>query len=683
MGEYTAMAFYPIIALGMWSIYNDNAKVQCTHKRKVMYLIIGMLGILFCHILSIEMGIIVLLCIIAVEWKKTVKQETLMIFSEAAAFAVVFFYGMLIDAEGASVRAIVMFSLRLLAQVLQRTYDLPTALSLAAVLLLCREPFYVRDAGFLFSFTAALSLGVFSPLFALSETGIRQETGLLPHNFTRSKKKARPAKIQKGSVRKEQNALPSTHQDTLPNALQKVRERLENARLRFLQAAVKSLSACVCAVVFTMPVHMQYMYTFPVYAVFLNLLVLPLMGVTLFLGLLLLPLALLAEALIRVAEAFPLLSFAAAVFRAAARIAAFLLHLLYAFFAGLCRTSEGLPFARLVTGRAQGWQIVAFYAALLFLYLLCGRVRLRAAWRYLWILAAALLLFFRPASGLRLTVLSVGQGDGICIKSREATMFIDGGSSSKSALSEYTLLPFFLSEGIDRLDALFITHWDADHYNGILRLLSEEENALPHIEALCLPDTGGALHTEGYEKIMTAAERFHIPVYFLKEGDALNKGALSLHVLSPTAGYVSDDINEYSLVLRLCYGDFCALFTGDITGEAENALMEKAGRVDFLKVAHHGSAYSTPEALLQALSPKICAISVGAGNRYGHPASALLKRLAESGAAVYRTDTQGAICLRLPYARQKPYAAESAPDKAYMWQDAVKQKKVEIFGYLE
>ena len=89
VGEYTAMAFYPIIALGMWSIYNDNAKVQCTHKRKVMYLIIGMLGILFCHILSIEMGIIVLLCIIAVEWKKTVKQETLMIFSEAAAFAVV------------------------------------------------------------------------------------------------------------------------------------------------------------------------------------------------------------------------------------------------------------------------------------------------------------------------------------------------------------------------------------------------------------------------------------------------------------------------------------------------------------------------------------------------------------------------------------------------------------------
>ena len=107
-----------------------------------------------------------------------------------------------------------------------------------------------------------------------------------------------------------------------------------------------------------------------------------------------------------------------------------------------------------------------------------------------------------------------------------------------------------------------------------------------------------------------------------------------------------NDENEYSVCTLFSYKDHHMLFTGDLEGEAETNLLGEYGDVDVLKVAHHGSGYSTSELFLQETQPEICVISVGENNRYGHPHEDLLERLEQIGAAVFRTSKGGALTIR-------------------------------------
>ncbi|MBQ9437214.1 MAG: MBL fold metallo-hydrolase [Lachnospiraceae bacterium] len=252
-------------------------------------------------------------------------------------------------------------------------------------------------------------------------------------------------------------------------------------------------------------------------------------------------------------------------------------------------------------------------------------------------------LLFRWHPGVEITFLSVGQGDGILVQEGNFTMLVDGGSSSNNALSSQTLLPFIKCQGIQKLNLVLITHWDADHYNGIMELLESEEGKQVRVGKILLPDTGGELHNEGYEKIMEVARGRNIPIRYLKTGDLISSETIKLTVLNPNQGYVSDNINDYSIVTRLEYGAFSCLLTGDVTGEAEEMLADKVSDVMVLKVAHHGSNYSTPVEFLNSACPKYAVISVGKKNRYGHPGEELLERLEASGARIYRTDQAGAV----------------------------------------
>ena len=237
-------------------------------------------------------------------------------------------------------------------------------------------------------------------------------------------------------------------------------------------------------------------------------------------------------------------------------------------------------------------------------------------------------------------------------------ILIDGGSSSKSSVGTYQILPYLKHEGIGRLDAVFLSHEDLDHCSGVPELMEDMEKGGIGIGALFLPDIGQAGEA-AYGAIVPRAKSLNIPVTFLHGGQSLMFGEMSLACLGPEAegrAVASERINAHSMVLRLSYGDFSALFTGDVEGEGLEALKEVLRRetergdaagplsdIDLLKVSHHGSRLATDEEFLALTRPEVALISCGRNNRYGHPHEETMELLTAAGAQIFVTANTGAI----------------------------------------
>ncbi len=506
-------------------------------------------------------------------------------------------FGLMVQGGGSTIRAILMFGLHLAAESLGRTYDLLTALSAASFLLLCQSPAYAGNTGFLFSFGALSAIAVFKPLLMSGKSGQKRRTKDPPKNSW------------------QYRLLIGTG----------LRRRWEKGKYKFKEAL--SVSAVISLI--TLPVCTQRLYAFPLLSLPLNLLILPLMGFLLTGGFWLLPLG----------ELTLLFPFLEGSFILVSRGVCVMLGLIVAF----TEWADGLG-SSIFTGPSVILQVLAFYGILSLL--LWQRKRLNLPLRAAGTLLATLILLFRFHPGLEIYFLSVGQGDGIFVRDGDFTMLIDGGSTSNSRLSDYTLLPFLKYQGVQKLNLLAITHWDEDHYNGILELLESDEGRQLRVERLLLPETGEELHNINYQNILAMARSRGIPVSHLSRGSKIAHGMLSLEVMNPLPGYSSENLNDYSLVFRLGYGSFSALLTGDLTGEAETEVTKVTAPVTCLKVAHHGSDYSTPVEFLARARPEISVISVGKNNRYGHPGKELLERLEEIGTRLYRTDEQGAVTIR-------------------------------------
>ena len=270
-------------------------------------------------------------------------------------------------------------------------------------------------------------------------------------------------------------------------------------------------------------------------------------------------------------------------------------------------------------------------------------------WKILWITAALSILFLRPTDGLAITVLDVGQGDCIHIRNDSGKHYlIDGGSTSKREVENYQITPYLKSQGAERLAAVFVTHADADHCNGILQLLAEANYGGVKIDYLILPDIGADSRKENYLELQKTAEEQGIPIKYMSRGEYITDGSLRITCLHPLKGYAAEDVNGASLVLQLVYGKFRGLFAGDVEGEGETVLEEYIRKRDdrdvtYLKVAHHGSRNSTKEELLQIIKPEMAVISCASGNAYGHPHKEALERLRACGCKVYVTKDSGAV----------------------------------------
>jgi competence protein ComEC len=259
-----------------------------------------------------------------------------------------------------------------------------------------------------------------------------------------------------------------------------------------------------------------------------------------------------------------------------------------------------------------------------------------------------LAVFYFPDDQLHLVFCDVGQGDAILIRKGFNQVLIDGGPDERVLQCLSDNLPFW-----DRtIEMIVLTHPQADHLTGLIsvleryrvqsavvnNLVNDTERFWVFREAL-LAGEAEIYHPQAGERIKLAD--LDLAVLWPKErlGDALVwQREASESVLG--ASTYTGDLNETSVVLKLSYGDLDALLTGDIGQQTEKEI--EAGDIEILKVAHHGSKYSTSEEFLEKVKPKLAVISVGK-NRFGHPTGEVLERLLSVGAKILRTDQAGEI----------------------------------------
>jgi competence protein ComEC len=247
----------------------------------------------------------------------------------------------------------------------------------------------------------------------------------------------------------------------------------------------------------------------------------------------------------------------------------------------------------------------------------------------------------KPAGKLRVDFLDVGQGDSTLITSPAGkTVLIDGGLHEAGP----GVVTFLAGRGIDTLDLLLLTHRHADHLSG-LQAVVEKNGARLFMDA---PFPHGI---PAYDRLLQALEHKHVPIRQAQQGRAIDLGGgARLTLLGPPEPPITDsrsDVNANSVVSRLDCGKVGILFAADAEAQTERWLLDSQANLHaaVLKVAHHGSRYSTTPKFLQAVQPLIAVISVGAGNEYHHPDSQTLGRFERMGIRVFRTDLDGPIAI--------------------------------------
>ncbi len=519
--------------------------------------------------------------------------------SAAISIVIMYLYGVMCGMSTSAFRAILMFSVRLLADMIGRTYDMLSALSLAAIMLLVDQPLYIRHSGFLMSFGAILAIGYILPAF--------------------------PEVLKKGKL--------------------------------------KFISASLAISLVTFPVYISCYYTFPVYSIVINLMIIPLVSLLMLFGILCIVLG--------------------AILAPLGVLAGYVDHFILKWFLMCCNAGDMLPGNTWYIGAKERWQIALYLVTLIVFVaamhykdsiarLFKTEERFVNIARYAVLVAGFLILCIRIQPPLKITAVDVGQGDGIVIETKYFKCLIDGGSTSKTELAKYSLVPFLSYEGIGALDAVILTHEDEDHMSGILEIMDmmEQRKGNIRIKNLILPNIDEVSKGDNYRSLVKRAEELAIPVSYIKQGDEISLGGnacdgrrqgqdslhrgMKLKCIGPVSGMITNEPNAYSTILLLKYGNFSALFTGDVEGSGQDNLKayirdnsEEFSDLTLLKVAHHGSEYTTDEEFLNLLKPRVSLISCGENNRYGHPHEALIDRLETVGTRIYRTDQCGAVTINV------------------------------------
>ncbi|HCW51217.1 MAG TPA: MBL fold metallo-hydrolase [Clostridiales bacterium] len=237
--------------------------------------------------------------------------------------------------------------------------------------------------------------------------------------------------------------------------------------------------------------------------------------------------------------------------------------------------------------------------------------------------------------------LDVGQADASFVRTPGGKVIvIDTGDSPDDVVG------FLRAKGVERVDVLVLSHPHADHIGGALRILEEFEVGV-------LYDSGFVHPTWVYEETLAKAlelrDAGRLTYVAARAGQVLEVDpSVSVTVLHPEEP-LGDEANDASVVLKMVFGSFSVLFTGDIEEAGERAALARSAElgVDLgatvLKVAHHGSRTSTGPEFLEAVHPEVAVIQAGRDNPYGHPSPVVLRRLSEAGVTVYVTASHGTV----------------------------------------
>lgn len=482
------------------------------------------------------------------------------------AFMIMIAYGMMTGNSVSTLRAICMFLLSVGAQMLGRSYDMPTALAMAAILILLESPAYLYNSSFQLSFGAVMGVGLVTPVIL---------------EFLKVKK-------------------------------------------RWL----RNLMSSVIVQMVTLPIVLYTYGEVSVIGIFLNLLVLPTVGIVLGSG---------------------LAGCAAGIFSLeAAKVMVIPGRILLWMYEKTGTFLTLFPFSVWIAGAPKVGRIILYYLFLTvmltstaFFEKKIQRILRKKGELYeknsliisggigcVFCVIAMMLLTIRFQENLTITCLDVGQGDCAVISTKEGEDFVvDCGSSDQSNVGEYCLIPFLKNQGIAVLEGIFISHTDKDHISGIEEMLTAIGTGLTAIRVknVILPDWKEK--DDVYVKLEELAKDAGANIIYGNMGDVFRTKSLEIKILHPEAESKGTDTNEEGIVLEVKEGDFCGLFMGDVGSSVEKDLLFMLENVDFLKVGHHGSKYSTCEAFLEKIKVKAAVISCGKDNSYGHPHKETLERL--------------------------------------------------------
>lgn len=237
----------------------------------------------------------------------------------------------------------------------------------------------------------------------------------------------------------------------------------------------------------------------------------------------------------------------------------------------------------------------------------------------------------------------VGQGDSalVCIPDGDTPfhLLIDTGEYEYADGLTETLQAL----GVERIDALVCTHQHNDHMGCMARIVQRFE-----IGAVYMPKLPKELvpTTSAYEALLKAMKQKGLRANALDRGAQIDcPGGASIEALAPERDAAWEDLNNFSAVLRLSFGDTAFLFTGDAESASEKLMLQSGATLsaDVLKCGHHGSRTSTSAKFLKAVSPDYAVISCGEDNAYGHPHEQVLEKLETLGVDIFRTDRDGSV----------------------------------------
>ncbi|MBD9055495.1 MAG: DNA internalization-related competence protein ComEC/Rec2 [Eubacterium ventriosum] len=522
------------------------------------------------------------------------------LFSAAVSIPVVLSFGIMSGFGISTIRAIIMFILKIIGEVLGRKYDAITAISLAGLVLLVQNPFVVCNSGFQMSFGAIIAIVLILPIV-----------------------------------------------EEILNTDNKI---------------IKVLSANFTISLVMNPILAWNYYELPTFSFLLNIVVVPLMSVVI------------VSSIVGIFCSCIMFGFGKVVIFPGCGILE-----LYTF---LCNIINKSSVASIVVGQPKVTIIIVYYAILL--VVLFGlknirtkytraekerniikketglvmekkakkerrikgqNVKLRLACIVGFLLLNCL-IYYIPNPGFYITFINVGQGDGILIHGDNGTkVMVDGGSTSEKQVAKNCIVPYLKAEGVGTIDYSIITHTDKDHISGILEILENNNSNRIRIKNLVMPDIN--MKDDTYNELIEKAKLKKINVLYIKKGDTLSLGKTIIKCIYPETTTTASDKNDYCTVLSVKNKTSKILLTGDISKEIEEKIKDDIEEnYTVLKVAHHGSNYSSSEKFLKKVNPKYSIISVGKNNSYGHPGNETMERLRKQGGVIYRTDEKGGITIR-------------------------------------
>ena len=522
------------------------------------------------------------------------------LFSAAVSIPVVLSFGIMSGFGISTIRAIIMFILKIIGEVLGRKYDAITAISLAGLVLLVQNTFVVCNSGFQMSFGAIIAIVLILPIV-----------------------------------------------EEILNTDNKI---------------IKVLSANFTISLVMNPILAWNYYELPTFSFLLNIVVVPLMSVVI------------VSSIAGIFCSCIMFGFGKVVIFPGCGILE-----LYTF---LCNIINKSSVASIVVGQPKVTIIIVYYAILLVVLFglknirtkytraekerniikketglvlekkakkerrITGQtVKLRLACIVGFLLLNCL-IYYIPNPGFYITFINVGQGDGILIHGDNGTkVMVDGGSTSEKQVAKNCIVPYLKAEGIGTIDYSIITHTDKDHISGILEILENNNSNRIRIKNLVMPDIN--MKDDTYNELIEKAKLKKINVLYIKKGDTLSLGKTKIKCIYPETTTTASDKNDYCTVLSVKNKTSKILLTGDISKEIEEKIKDDIEEnYTVLKVAHHGSNYSSSEKFLKKVNPKYSIISVGKNNSYGHPGNETMERLRKQGGVIYRTDEKGGITIR-------------------------------------